>query len=286
MVKQEPVNMNHQMILSVIPWVNLFAFARVQKLGIYIAIMLSVFLVVTGIMVGLIITSIIQNSDNIETPVNLYADLMENWSSPLGNVLSYTISAGINLFLIRRWSKDWNKKIETGYFEEQLKTIKKSPEQIEETPKLYVRSQWKKPNIYFTIPSIYLFISAGILLIGTIVKINDDYFLLSITYGLHLIILSVPSVIGAILLWRRKKIGLIFSNIALVFLSLILPTSIFGMIQYLPISDLDFISEETGIIFGLSIGLSILMMLFLSKAKKQVKWNKQFSENNDMVESK
>ena len=102
--------------------------------------------------------------------------------------------------------------------------------------------------------------------------------MLSITYGFHLIILSIPSVIGAILLWRRKKIGLIFSNVSLILLSLVIPTYIFGIIQYLPIWDLDFLSGETGIIFGLSIGLSILMMFFLLKAKKQVKWNESFSE--------
>ena len=274
------MNLTHQMIFSVIPYGTYYAFYRIQKLRSYLLITLSIFLVASVVLSAILIGSIALNIDDPENSLNWYTSLMEYWKSPPFYIISHVAGMAIHVFWVRKWSKEWNKKIETGFFEEASETVTKTLKLVTEIPRIYVASRWKKPNIYFTIPSIYLFISAGILLIGTIVKINDDYFLLSITYGLHLIILSVPSVIGAILLWRRKKIGLIFSNIALVFLSLVIPTSIFGIIQYLPILDLEFISRETGIIFGLSIGLSILMMLFLSKAKKQVVWNKQFSENS------
>lgn len=270
MVKLESVSVKRQTLCALIPYVNMWAFYRIKKLG-------NAFLI--SLIIGFAsypIHHLILNDLSISSMTNYF----ELYSNP--NFLIYTIGThacvyGLFVYFIRRWSKDWNKKIETGFFEEQLKTIKKSPEPIEKTPKLYVKSQWKKPNIYFSIPSIYLFISTGILVLGTIVKINDDYFLLSITYSLHLIILSIPSAIGAIQLWRRKKIGLIFSNVSLILLSLILPTSIFGIIQYHTV--LDFLSGETGVIFGSSIGLSVVMMWFLSKAKKQVLWNESFSEN-------
>jgi len=276
---REPVNLTYQMIFSVIPYGQYYAFYRIQKLRRYLLITLSMFLVVSIVLSAILIGSIAQNIDDPKNSLNWYTSLMEYWKSPPFFVLSYVIGIAIHVFWVRQWSKTWNKKLEQGVSEEISETS-------EEIPRIYVESRWKKPNIYFTIPSIYLFISTGILVLGTIVKINDDYFLLSITYSLHLIILSIPSAIGAIQLWKRKKIGLIFSNVALVLLSLVIPTSIFGIIQYLPILDLDFLSGETGIIFGLSIGLSILMMLFLSKAKKQVVWNEQFSENKINNESK
>ncbi len=262
------------MIFAVIPYGHYYAFYRIQKLRRYLLITLSMLLVGSIVLSAILIGSVAQNMDDPENSLNWYTSLMEYWKSPPFYILSYVIGMAIHVFWVRQWSKTWNKKLEQGVSEEISETS-------EEIPRIYVESRWEKPNIYFTIPSIYLFISAGILVLGTIVKINDDYFLLSITYGLHLIILSIPSVIGAILLWRRKKIGLIFSTISLILLSLVIPTSIFRINQYLPISDLDFMSGENGIIFVLSIGLSILMMLFLSKAKKQVQWNKQFSENSE-----
>ena len=267
MVKQEPVNINHQMILSVIPWVGLYAFYRVQKLRRYLLIMITASIIGYSIILGVLFGTMVQNNSPEEMR-NIYQTFMEYSQSLSLNATLIIISALVDIYLIRRWSKKWNEKLEFGF----------SEETVVDTPRLYVKSRWKKPNIYFSIPSIYLFVSAGILLLGTIVKINNDYLILSITTNIHLIILSIPSLIGAIQLWYRKKIGLIFSNVSLIVLSLILPTSIFWVLQEGHIVS-NFMSEEMTMIFASSIGLSIMMIWFLSKAKKQVLWNEEFSEN-------
>ena len=274
MVKHEPVNINHQMILSVIPWVGLYAFYRVQKLRKYLLIMITASIIGYSIILGVLFGTMIQNNSPEEIRT-IYQTFREYSQSLSLNATLIIISALVDIYLIRRWSKKWNEKLELGI----------SEETIVETPRLYVKSRWKKPDIYFTIPSIYLFVSAGILLLGTIVKINNDYLILSITTNIHLIILSIPSIIGAIQLWHRKKIGLIFSTASLIVLSLILPTSIFWVLQESHMVS-NFMSEEMTVIFALSVGLSITMIWFLLKAKKQVLWNGQFSENKINDESK
>jgi len=37
-VKQEPVNLTHQTIFAIIPYVNLYAYYRIQRLGMYFLI--------------------------------------------------------------------------------------------------------------------------------------------------------------------------------------------------------------------------------------------------------
>jgi len=276
MVKQEPVNLTDQMILAAIPYVNWYAFYRIQKLrrffGFFLAIFLISVLAIIGIILGLYFTSSLD--DFKSSSVVMWSFLY----SPQYYILSYVGSVLFGIYLVRRWSRQWNVKLEQGIFLELSETSAK-------ISRIYVASRWKKPNVYFSIPSIYLFISAGVLVGGTIMKINDSYLLLSITVNIHLIILSIPSIIGAIQLWRRKKNGLFFSNISLIFLSFLMPTSIFWILQESHLV-FNFMSGEMGIIFGSSIGLSIIMMYFLSKAKKQVLWNKQFLENTTTDESK
>ena len=271
LVKQESVNLNHQMIISVIPWIGLYAFYRIQKLRKYLLIMITASIVGYSIILGVFFGTVFQ-SNNHEEMRSIYQNFLEYSQSIPLNVASIAVAALVDIYLIRKWSKKWNERLELGFSEE----ISETSEQI---LRIYVESRWKKPNIYFTLPSIYLFISAGLLVLGTIVKINDSYLFLSITTNLHLIILSIPSIIGATQLWHRKKIGILFSSISLIILSLVLPTSIFWVLQEGHVIS-NFMSEEMGVIFGSSIGLSILMIYFLFKAKKQVVWNKQFSSKS------
>jgi len=260
LVKQESVNLTHQTIFGFIPYLNIYAIYRIQKLRRYILLGMAVFvgliMIEVAIIFGIILTS--EKSD-----LSALMEMYRSVEASLAHAIGGLIFSG---YLTIRWSKKWNEKFEPGFSEETSKIVS-------EISRIFVASRWKKPNIYFTIPSIYLFISVGILVIGTVVKINDDYFLLSITTNLHLIILSIPSMMGAIQLWHRKKIGLIFSNISLIFLSLVMPTSIFWILQESYVIS-NSISKEMGIIFGLSIGLSVVMIWFLFKAKKQVLWNK------------
>ena len=127
LIKQEPVNLTHQMIFSAIPYGQYYAFYRIQKLRRYLLITLSMLLVGSIVLPAILLGSVAQNMGDPENSLNWFTSLMEHLKSPPFYILSYVIGMAIHVFWVRQWSKTWNKKLEQGASEE-------IPETSEEVP--------------------------------------------------------------------------------------------------------------------------------------------------------
>ena len=87
MVK-EPVNVNLQTVYAAIPFLDIYAALKIQKLRWFLVIVV---------------------------PTAIFAFYLEETLFPtLGEYyFSFIIELGITVFIIRRWSKQWNEKIKS-----------------------------------------------------------------------------------------------------------------------------------------------------------------------------
>ena len=259
---QEFVNVKRQTIYAFIPYLNIWAFYRIQKLKKYSLIAIGLvfaFIPIRIAMFGQIDTS-------ITNPWELYTE-------PLFLVYTFGMmlsTHGISAYFVRKWSIDWNEKLESG--------INISEKIVSPT---FVESRWEKPNIYITMPGIILFVTAGILGLTILIMYYDNY-LMAITFTIPAIIVSITSIIGATKLWNRKKSGVTISMISLGCLTIVLPMNLFfttGLALHL-----DYPVEVSYSIVVIPMILSITMISFLLIAKKQVLWNESFLDNSKIKE--
>jgi len=149
-------------------------------------------------------------------------------------------------------------------------------------------SRWHRPNLYITIPSIYLLVLAGIsaLTAATIIEgfgmhlvyfsnYNSGYAML--TFSFFPILVCIPSIIGAVKLFQRKKIGFYFSIAAFLLIITVLPYWIIFL--DLVINDLANTSDGVDIqrmylIIGSTMISGVVMWILLAKGNKQVSWKK------------
>lgn len=162
-------------------------------------------------------------------------------------------------------------------------------------------SRWHKPNLYITIASIYLLLLAVItssmlayvsysnsvvpaIMTGNIIKVFaymqhlviTPVILVWITFFISggSIIWAVPSVIGAVLLLQRKKIGVFVSLASLIFLLFgsSMLTSIFLGQNPFAVPSL-FVGPALGVLIGtLLIASCVTMCVFLTIGWKRVQW--------------
>ena len=111
LVKQEPVNLKHQTIFAIIPCVSFYAFYRVQKLRTYLLILISMYfgipLVFAGLMLGMIFFDSVP--ENLSSLLENSFDFLQSYSM---YAVIFTAIALINIYLVRRWSKQWNKHLD------------------------------------------------------------------------------------------------------------------------------------------------------------------------------
>ena len=106
MVKQNPVSVNWQTLFVFIPIVDLWAAYRIQKLRMF----LLIFLVGFGI-AGMVIQFAVLGDELFF--MDEQEDIFSN-SPYLGSNIGLTLlHFGLAVYLIRRWSKNWNKKFES-----------------------------------------------------------------------------------------------------------------------------------------------------------------------------
>lgn len=119
MVKQEPVNLTHQMILSVIPVVNFYAFYRIQKLRMFFLVSVVVYICAIILLTGLnfVMLFLFGTEENLAT----YTGVISSLDTPPSQIIIITIISLISLYLVRRWSKQWNKHLD-GSDTEQIPT--------------------------------------------------------------------------------------------------------------------------------------------------------------------
>jgi len=107
MVKQNPVSVNWQTVFVFIPFVDLWAAYRIQKLRMY----LLIFLVGFGIAAMLLLFASFGTVNFfMEDPEVLYSNSLYIG----GNIGMTLIQFALQVYLIRKWSKQWNKKFETN----------------------------------------------------------------------------------------------------------------------------------------------------------------------------
>ena len=99
MVKQVPVSVNWQSLFAVIPIVDLWAAYRIEKLRLYLLVMIA-----------FTVTEII-----IEGMAFGFDVLLED-AEMMGvryilQILFIAASIGVAVALIRKWSKEWNAKV-------------------------------------------------------------------------------------------------------------------------------------------------------------------------------
>jgi len=162
-------------------------------------------------------------------------------------------------------------------------------------------SRWHKPNSYITIVSIYLLflavITSSMLAYfsytnGVVPAIMTSNIIAVFAYMQHLVITpvilvwitffiaggsiiwAVPSVIGAILLLHRKKLGVFISLAALIFLLFgsSMLTSIFLAQNPFAVPSI-FVGSALGVLIGtLLIASAAIMCVFLIIGWKRVQW--------------
>ena len=84
MVEQKPVNVNFQMLFSVLPLIWIWAFYRIEKLRMGIVFLI----IVTGL--GIAVQMLLP--------------------FPYGLIISYGISLGVPIWFIRKYSIKWNSR--------------------------------------------------------------------------------------------------------------------------------------------------------------------------------
>ena len=109
MAKKEPVNLKQQTIFALIPYLNLYAFYRIQKLRRYFLIGI---LITVGssiiISVGIIVYAVLQ-SDSPDFRANVELIVTSIRSLP-AYVIYFSSGILLNVYLIRKWSKKWNEQ--------------------------------------------------------------------------------------------------------------------------------------------------------------------------------
>ena len=94
MVEKKPVSVNWQTLFILIPIIDLWAAYRVEKLGLYILLIIALFVV--GFIVGF-----------VEGFLYLVTSDFFSW-------MIFLVGVGISIYLIRKWSEEWNEKFETS----------------------------------------------------------------------------------------------------------------------------------------------------------------------------
>ncbi len=103
MVKQKPVNVNLQTVFVFIPIVDIWSFYRVQKLRLALLIFLVGF---TAAALAMVFVTLGPEGFMVGDPDEIFSD-----SAYIGSTIGLTIvQYGLAVYLIRRWSKEWNKK--------------------------------------------------------------------------------------------------------------------------------------------------------------------------------
>ncbi len=103
MLEKKPVSVNWQMVFVLIPFLDLYASYRIQKLRLWLLIFLVGFSIVAILMdysiFGLDYSDLDNETDFLD-PAMLYTHIMLT-----------IVTLGAAVFIIRKWSISWNKKL-------------------------------------------------------------------------------------------------------------------------------------------------------------------------------
>lgn len=100
MVKQEPVSLRWQTLFVFIPVVSLWALWRIQKLRKALLIFIPTNLISSGF------------SNMFERMNNSHTDGFDSFYPDIIGLTILGIGIGITVYFTRKWSKEWNKKLD------------------------------------------------------------------------------------------------------------------------------------------------------------------------------
>ena len=101
MAKNNPVNLTVQTIYIFIPFLSLLALYRVEKLRL-------------GIMISVLFSLGIWGIDSYfggEDAVDAFIENGDNLEYVLISIVYFAIQLGVFVYLIRKWSRQWNEKL-------------------------------------------------------------------------------------------------------------------------------------------------------------------------------
>ena len=104
MVEKEPVSINWQTLFAIIPIINLWACYRIEKLRLYLIVIIAI------LVVEFLITQMILDEQDFDCFWGIIECEMDERTTFLAIVL-FGIESGISIVLVRKWSLEWNSKI-------------------------------------------------------------------------------------------------------------------------------------------------------------------------------
>ena len=108
MIKKESVNLKHQTIFALIPYANLYAFYKIQKLRRYLLITILAIVGSTFVGTGIVVYAML-NSDSPDLEQNLEL-IITSIRSLSANLIYFSGGILLNVYLVRKWSKKWNEQ--------------------------------------------------------------------------------------------------------------------------------------------------------------------------------
>ena len=98
-IRKEPVSVNWQTLLIIIPIIDLWATYRIEKLRLYLLVMIAI--MVTGFVIEISIFG-----------VDAYFSEQEDFTSNSWfQSATLLVEIGIAIILVRKWSSEWNEKV-------------------------------------------------------------------------------------------------------------------------------------------------------------------------------
>ena len=108
MVKDEPVSLTRQTIYAIIPILDMYASYRVKRLRRYLLIMILVSIGVGAAHYAIFPEMAVSEISEDMQPLYYDESFMAVWIAETGGTILLAV------YLIRRWSKQWNEKFQTN----------------------------------------------------------------------------------------------------------------------------------------------------------------------------
>lgn len=100
MRKKEPVSIKRQTVYALVPFLDLYAAYKIEKLILYLIIMV-------GIALASFIFEIVFSIPHIDRIT------LETFASSYIIIVTQVLTIPLTVYLIRKWSKKWNEKLKT-----------------------------------------------------------------------------------------------------------------------------------------------------------------------------
>lgn len=99
MVRKEPVSVNWQSVFMLIPFVDLWAAYRIEKLRLFL-----LYFLVIAVAIYFVIGFVMFQE-------RIFEDESENLDIKFFGIALEVVIVGVSIVVIRKWSREWNEKV-------------------------------------------------------------------------------------------------------------------------------------------------------------------------------